>query len=44
LFDASSGGNLLASKPISGGAVSLIVGTGVKFNTGAITFNIGADT
>lgn len=44
LFDASSGGNLLASKAASGGPISVLVNSSVKFQSGAITFNVGADT
>lgn len=43
LFDAIAG-NLLASKAIPGGAVAIQIGTGIKFNAGAITFNIGSDS
>lgn len=44
LFDASAGGNLLASKIVSGGSTAVLVNSSVKFNSGGITFNIGADT
>lgn len=44
LFDASSSGNLLASKPVFGGPFVVHTGQPVKFLLGAITFNIGADT
>lgn len=44
LFDASSAGNLLASKAVSGGPISILVNSVVKFNSGAVTFNIGSDT
>jgi hypothetical protein len=44
LWDASSSGNMLASRAISGGPISVAVGAAVKFITGAITFNIGSDT
>jgi hypothetical protein len=44
LFDAASSGNLLASKAVSGGPVAIAVNSAVKFNSGAITFNIGSDT
>lgn len=44
LFDAASGGNLLASKAVAGGAVTVLIGSAVKFATGGITFNIGSDT
>jgi hypothetical protein len=43
LFDAIAG-NLLASKAIAGGPIAIKVGDGVKFLSGAITFNIGSDT
>ena len=44
LFDAASAGNLLASKPTAGGAVSVLISSAVKFASGGITFNIGSDT
>jgi len=44
LFDADSGGNLLASKAASGGTVTVLVNSSVKFQSGGITFNIGSDT
>lgn len=44
LFDASSAGNLLASKAVSGGPIAILVNSLVKFNSGAVTFNIGSDT
>lgn len=37
-------GNLYASKAINGGARAITAGASVKFNAGATTFNIGADT
>lgn len=44
LHDASSGGNMLASRAITGGAQAILVGQEVKFLSGGITFNIGADS
>jgi hypothetical protein len=44
LLDASSGGNLLASKAASGGPISVLVGSSVKFQSGGITFNVGSDS
>jgi hypothetical protein len=44
LMDASSGGNLLASKIANGSPISFSAGSSVKFVSGAITFNIGSDT
>lgn len=44
LFDADSGGNLLASKAVSGGSVGVLVNSSVKFQSGGITFNVGSDT
>jgi hypothetical protein len=44
LHDSHVGGNLLASKAAAGGPLSILVGTGVKFLAGAITFNVGSDT
>lgn len=44
LFDASSAGNMLASKAASGAPISVLVNSSVKFQAGGITFNIGADT
>lgn len=43
LFDAIAG-NLLASKAIPGGPLTIAIGTAVNFLSGAITFNIGSDT
>jgi hypothetical protein len=37
-------GNLYASKVVSGGTVSVLVNSSVKFQSGGITFNIGSDT
>lgn len=44
IYDAHSGGNLIASKAIAGGPIAVVVGTGVKFLAAAVTFNIGSDT
>lgn len=44
LMDASTGGHIIASKPIPGGTLPIVIGTGVKFLSGAVTFNIGSDT
>lgn len=44
LYDASTAGNLLASKAASGAPISVLVNSSVKFQAGGITFNIGADT
>jgi len=37
-------GHIYASRPLNGGAQSVQVNSLVKFNSGATTFNIGADT
>jgi hypothetical protein len=37
-------GNMYFSKPVSGGTLSISASSAVKFNAGATTFNIGADT
>lgn len=44
LFDASSAGNMLASKAAAGAPISVLVNSSVKFQAGGITFNIGSDT
>lgn len=44
LFDASSAGNLFASKAASGAPISVLVNSSVKFQAGGITFSIGSDT
>jgi hypothetical protein len=46
LFDNATpgSGNLYAAKAAAGGTVAVLVGSAVKFNSGGITFNIGADT
>jgi hypothetical protein len=44
LHDASSAGNMFASKAIVGGAQAVAIGSPVKFLAGGITFNIGSDT
>lgn len=44
LHDAQSSGHLMASKAIVGGAQSIAIGSPVKFLSGGIVFNIGADT
>ncbi len=37
-------GNMYASKPLNGGTRTVTAGASVKYNTGAITFNVGSDT
>jgi len=44
VFDASSAGNLVASKAISGGPIGALINSSVKFNSGTVTFNVGSDT
>jgi hypothetical protein len=44
LYDASSAGNLMASKPAAGAPISVLVNSSVKFQAGGITFNVGSDT
>lgn len=44
LFDADTAGNLIASKATSGGAVSVLLNSSVKFLAGGIVFNVGSDT
>lgn len=44
LFDASSAGNLMASKGVNGGSVTIALNSSVKFPSGQISFNIGADS
>jgi hypothetical protein len=44
LYDAASAGNLLASKAAAGAPIAVLVNSSVKFNSGGITFNVGADT
>lgn len=44
IYDAAMSGNLIASKAIAGGPITIVVGAGIKFVSGAITFNIGSDT
>jgi hypothetical protein len=44
VFDASSGGNLLFSKIANGAPISVLAGSSVKFNSGQVTINVGADT
>lgn len=36
-------GNLYASKPVNSGPLTIQTNSSVKFNSGAVTFNIGAD-
>jgi len=43
LMDDDTAGNLLASKPTSGGPVSVLINSLVKFQAGGITFNVGSD-
>lgn len=42
IFDAASGGNLLASKAVPGGTLTVASGTGVKFLAGDLTFTLGS--
>jgi hypothetical protein len=42
IWDASSGGNLIASKALPGGPFSVLAGSSVKFNAGNITFTVGS--
>lgn len=44
LFDASSGGNMYASKAVNSGPLTVAINSQVKFLAGNVTFNIGADT
>ena len=44
IFDASSSGNLLFSKIVNGAPISVLAGSSVKFNSGQVTINVGADT
>lgn len=44
LMDAAAAGNLLASKPTSGGPVNVLVNSSVKFQSAGITFNVGSDS
>jgi hypothetical protein len=44
LFDASSGGNMYASRAINGGAQTIRQNSSVSFPSGQVTFNIGADS
>ncbi len=44
IFDANAGGNLLFSKIANGSPISILAGSTVKFNSGAIQINVGADT
>lgn len=46
LFDNATpgSGNMYASKPVAGGPQAITAGSSVKFNTAAVTFNIGANS
>lgn len=44
LFDSDTAGNMYASKPVSGGPLLVAIGSAVSFASGAVSFNIGADT
>lgn len=46
LFDNATpgSGNLYASKQVPGGNASILIGSSVKFQSGGITFNVGADS
>lgn len=44
IFDASSSGNLIASKAVTGGPFSVLTGAAVKVLAGDLSFNIGSDT
>jgi hypothetical protein len=44
LFDDATAGNMYAAKPISGGPLTVAIGSAVNFASGALTFNIGTDT
>jgi hypothetical protein len=44
LYDASSSGNLIASKIANGAPISVAAGASVLFASGAVTFNVGSDT
>jgi hypothetical protein len=44
IYDASSSGNLLASKPAPGGPFSVLTGAAVKLLAGDLSFDIGSDT
>lgn len=44
LFDAASAGNMFASRQANGAPISVLANSSVKFNSGAVTFNVGSDT
>lgn len=44
LFDASAAGNMFASRQANGAPISVLANSSVKFNIGAVTFNVGSDT
>lgn len=44
IFDASTSGNLLASKAVPGGPFSVLAGAAVKILAGDLSFDIGSDT
>lgn len=42
VFDASTSGNLIASKAIPGGPISIVLSQTVKFEAGDLSFTIGS--
>jgi hypothetical protein len=42
LYDAASSGNLVASKTVVGGPLSVVAGAAVKFLAGDLTFTVGS--
>jgi len=44
LFDADTAGNMIASRQANGAPISVLANSSVKFNSGAVTFNVGSDT
>lgn len=43
LYDSATAGNLYASKLVNSGPLTIQTNSSVKFNSGAVTLNIGAD-
>jgi hypothetical protein len=44
LFDDASAGHMYASRAVAGGPITVAIGSSVKFLSGSVTFNIGADS
>lgn len=44
IFDDATAGNMYYSKAVSGGPISVLVNSLVKFNSGQVTMNFGSDT